>query len=292
MIKDIFKQNRVGILVTYFVLAFENLIFALYPFLFGRAIDGLLSGNYEFFNFYIGIFLVGIMVGVFRRVFDTRIFAKVWLKVGTNVISSLMSKDVESSKIITRASLSTRYVDFFEFYIPNAFRGFVSLITSLVMLWIVVPQVIGWVLLMSSMALMFSHYVSVKRKKYDHIITGTEDESNQAIQDRNQESVHKAYMSRTTSYVKMSDWEAGGWCFADLLWLVSEVVVVLTLIKMECTTGIIISTTAYVGMLYGNIGTISYFFMNLRAIEVANEKIAECSEGKGGNSDSDCGMYI
>jgi len=276
MLSEIFKKNRIGILATYCVLAFENLLFALYPWLFGRSIDGLLADDYSFFHFYIGIFFVGILVGVGRRMFDTRIFSKVWLKVSTDVISELMDKEVESSKVITRGSLSCRYVDFFEFNIPDLFRGVVTLVIAIVMLWLALTQVIGWILLLAAMAIIYSHWVSMKTKKYDHLITDTVDESNQAIQDSDKEGVMAAYESRTKSYITMSDWHAVGWGLPDLLWLATEVVAVLALIKMNCTTGQILATTAYVGMLYGNIMVLSHFFINLRAIEVANEKIEDC----------------
>ena len=278
MLRDIFRKNRKGIIFTYSVLVFENLLFALYPFLFGRAIDGMLGGDSSFFKFYVGIFAVGIIVGVARRMFDTRIFAKVWLNVSTSVIERMIDDDVDASKVITRGNLSARFVDFFEYNVPNGFRGGVSLVVSLVMLFNTVLAAMPWVSVFAATALIYSYYVANRRKEFDLQLQDTADDGNQAIHDKNKDGVFQAYDSRTKIYIKTSDWEARGWGVGDLLWLVSELVVVLNLVRMNASTGEILATVSYVGFTFRNIGTLAYFFTNIRAIEVAEEKIADCKK--------------
>lgn len=275
MLGEIFRGNRRAILLTYTVLLAENLVFALFPYYLGRSIDSLLEGRYGWFAFYVSVCLVGIVVGVSRRMFDTRVFAGVWRRVATKTIHKLMDGGVDPAKVITRAGLSTRFVDFFEFHLPHLLQGCVAIATATVMLAIAVPSVICWVMLLAACALGCAYHVSVRCKTQDVAAQESIDQSNDAINKGDRQCVADAYEQRTACYIRSSDWQAWGWGATDALGVVAEVMVVLTLVRFVRAPGEIVSTVTYTWTLFGSIGGLAEFFTRWKEVEVAKEKIAE-----------------
>ena len=281
MIREIYNGNKKAILATYTVLIIETLVFSLFPFYLGKSIDGLLEKQYGWFTFYISVCAIGIVIGISRRMFDTRVFAGVWNRISTRTVLHLIDRKVDASKIITRADLSTRFVDFFEYNIPNLFHYSISISTAVVMLSLSVPLISRWLCLLAGLALAVSYFVSTKCKIQDIKIQESLDISNKAINEKDKDGVVDAYKVRTSCYVKTSDWHAFSWGVTDILGVLGDVLVILVLVKMDCSPGKIISTVTYTWQLFGNVNGLLYFFINMKEVEVAKEKIEEESGNEG-----------
>ena len=156
MLKDVWGLCKWKMVATYSVLIIESVVWSLFPYFLGKAIDGLLVRDWYWFLVYVSVGVIGCNVGCFRRMFDTRIFGGAWKKVSSNIVCDLMRNGVEVPKIITRAGLSTRFVDFFEYAVPQLFRGVLGMVIALIMLWRLVPGVIIWLVVLVVITILIS----------------------------------------------------------------------------------------------------------------------------------------
>ena len=164
MLTEVWKLSWKGMAVTYVVLIIESLAFSFFPFYLGRAIDGLLTKDWFWFSVYLAVCVVGFSVGTVRRMFDTRVFGHAWSKVSSGIVRNLMANKMEPAKTITKAGLSSRFVDFFEFAVPSLISAVVGIITALGMLWGSVGAATWWLVLLAVLTALLSFWMSYKEK--------------------------------------------------------------------------------------------------------------------------------
>lgn len=275
MLKQIFMSNKGRISFSYLVLAAENVTFAMCPWLFGKAVDGLVADDYEAFRFYMLVISVAIIVGSFRRVADTRIFGRIWEKVTTGIIVEMIDKGSDKNKTMVAAGLAPQYVNFLEWHLPNGMRGLIYCAVSLTML---VTSTTGpgiWMVVFAVSVLISADFVARKQAEHEgHRIDACED-TTRGINESDSDLVVTAYSKRIHHYIKKSDWEAAGWCFSDVLSIAAEALVVISLVKSGATVGVILATTVYVGRLFGSMNTLTFFISMCRDIGITGRKIEE-----------------
>lgn len=273
MLTQIFKQNKWKIISIYLVVIVETIVFSLIPWFCGLALDSLLVGDSQKFKQYVAFLTFGVVLGIFRRMIDTRIFAIVWRDIAVKTVSSLMEKKIESAKIISRSGLLNRFVDFFEYNLPAFVRSNIRVITSISMIYVVVGHIVWIVVGLCILALVFGCYMVVLRKKVDHETQDIEDKVNEVIQKSNKNNLWDCYDKRSNCYIKWSDFEAWSWGLQDITGIISEVIVVLALVGNNATTGMLLATMNYVWQSHNNFYGIQLFFGNLKEIEVAEERL-------------------
>jgi len=275
VLSEIFHRNWAKISFVYSILIFESVVFALVPWLCGRAIDDLLSGQCQFFVNYILLLSFALVTGMVRRMLDTRVFASVWAGVTVETICDLIEQNEDSAKVISRAGLSDRFVDFFEFRIPLLGKAIVHLIVGYVMLWSAVEAVSLIVFGVGMLAVLWGCHLIKLRKILDHTSQDSIDKANQAIQDKDLTGVRDCYRIRKSCYIKWSDFDAWSWGFQDLAGVISEVVVVLVLVEHGASPGVILATMSYVWSVHENMTCFRWFFGALKETEVAEERISQ-----------------
>jgi len=146
-VSTLFAENRLKILTTYGLFVVENLLRLAQPFALGWAINDLLADRF----FGVGVLVVQhvlhLIVGLIRKVFDTRAFSSIYSDLATRMIVSQQAAGVDISRVTARASLSREFVDFFEHSVPMLIRSGFSVLGSLIMLawydWIIVASSLG-----------------------------------------------------------------------------------------------------------------------------------------------------
>ena len=271
MIKDIFLSNRVKITCTYFLLLFEFVIFAIAPFLLGKAVDGLLEKDNGSFITYLLLLLVALFIGFFRRVYDTRVYSSIWGDRVKQTVKGLKQREVSQPKIISRYRLLYIYSDFFEYTIPNSLASFVEIIVAFFMIGFVVPIHIFFALFgLTFVSMLFYYILSFRIQKVDFNIQHLKEKIDAEIIDK-EAAVDVNIDDITQQYIKKSDLEAAGWGLNDVCCVIAEVIVVLTIIAENQTTGTIMATLTYVWKLFTHTGCFSYYFNHKKQIEMADE---------------------
>ena len=271
MLSEIFNNNKKWLCITYTILLVEFTLFALMPWLLGKAVDQLILGDWDTFWFYIGCCSVGVLIGTGRRLLDTRAFTKIWAKAAVKTIQRLIARDVSSPKIMSRRDLVRRYADFYEFTIPQTVSAIIDIIVALVIIGLAIGTPVSWIGGLLMLSFCSSYFWSCKIQKVEQASQKIREEINHHIDDRNEEKMEGAFDAIVTKYIRHSDYDAASWGFTDVMSIAAEIILVMCLIQQEATTGTIMSTITYCWRLFIRANIISWFFMNLKHIEVAND---------------------
>lgn len=125
-IKAILKQYRLKFGLTLLLILLEAGLAILFPLFIGYAIDGAINGN-QYGAMQLGILgLVSLIVGVGRRVFDSRFYAKVYQSIGSTAIAKMTDND--SSKKSARLGMIRELVEFLENSLPELISSIIGLV--------------------------------------------------------------------------------------------------------------------------------------------------------------------
>ena len=120
------------ITVTWTLTLFETAIFALLPLLIGRSIDGLLAGDWQAFQIFIGALGVLLLVATLRRVYDTRAYGTMRVEIGKWIAAR--GSDAPVSKTNARVLMGRELVDFMELEAPQSVTAIIQILVSVLIL--------------------------------------------------------------------------------------------------------------------------------------------------------------
>lgn len=135
--------------ITWLLVVIENALMALIPLLIGFAIDGLLKqDSSDLIN--LGWVLVTLtLVSVFRRVYDTRAYGSIRVRLGAEVDKRHHKEQVSIRS--ARLDMARELVDFLEQDVPELFTAIIQLVVAIIVLAVFDPH-----LAMSAGVLLFS----------------------------------------------------------------------------------------------------------------------------------------
>lgn len=131
-ITTILKQYKVRLGFTLFLLLIEAATALLFPLFIGYAIDGAINESYSGVIQLGVLSLIALVIGVGRRVLDSRFYAKIYQKVGSKVISN-MQDDLSSVKT-ARLSMIREFVEFLENSLPELISNIIGLVGVIVII--------------------------------------------------------------------------------------------------------------------------------------------------------------
>ena len=129
----VLRHFRWRVVVTWALVLVENTLLALMPLFVGRAIDALLAkqpGALWESGVVMGALIV---VAVGRRIYDTRAYGTMRVRVGTELVGRIAEREV--SQVNARLNMSRELVDFLEAYVPELMTAVVQLVVGVAVLW-------------------------------------------------------------------------------------------------------------------------------------------------------------
>ncbi|MGP9826091.1 ABC transporter six-transmembrane domain-containing protein [Ectopseudomonas khazarica] len=118
--------------VTWILVIAENLLMALLPLFIGYSIDSLMNNQYQNVLILAGVLTALVIVAVARRIYDTRIYGDIRVKVGLDTDTRLRSHPVSTRS--ARLSMSREPVDFLEHDLPPLLTAIIQLLVTLIVL--------------------------------------------------------------------------------------------------------------------------------------------------------------
>ena len=131
---SVYQQFRWRIILTWFLVFLEGVIWVLLPAVLGKAIDSVLIQQWEGVVWLAVLLVVGVLIGTGRRLYDTRVYTHIYTRVATNTVKQQKQQDASLSVTVTRAQLVQELIDFFEYDLPEGFIALVAILGALVML--------------------------------------------------------------------------------------------------------------------------------------------------------------
>ncbi|RLV59317.1 ABC transporter permease [Parashewanella curva] len=124
--------NPMKVMCTWLMVLIENVFMILLPLFIGYAIDGLLKQNMQPLLMFALILLGLIMVSVLRRLYDTRVYGEIRVR-----LSKLVERNLRSSVVSVkdaRLTMSRELVDFLEEDLPSLISAIVQLVATMIIL--------------------------------------------------------------------------------------------------------------------------------------------------------------
>lgn len=277
-ITEIVYQNKWRIGFTYLLLVSEFVMFALIPFLMGKAIDSLLKNSFDNFYFYLSISIAAMFIGVFRRRFDTRTFVRIWHSKTYSAICYMIGRNVDSSKIISRAGLARTYGDFLEYTLPAIINAVIDLVIAIIMIWMVVPVTAYQVAVMVLLTFVVQYWFSIALRKIEIEEQKVRENNDAAIVQKDVDTILEGHKKLMKLMVRGSDIEASCWRLVELLGIIAEVMIVFALVQSEFTAGMIMSTVAYGHKVFEKTNFMNFLYSHIRQMQVAEKFMHADSE--------------
>ncbi len=125
----IIRAFWVRIAITWLIVFVENILIALIPLVIGLSIDGLLKGSTNQLFFLSAILILLVAVAFIRRLYDTRVYGTIRLKLGINLHQR--NSELKISKRSARLDMSRELVDFLEQDVPKLITAVIQISVSL-----------------------------------------------------------------------------------------------------------------------------------------------------------------
>jgi ABC-type multidrug transport system fused ATPase/permease subunit len=218
---------------TLVLLAGENIVMVVAPYLLGDAIDGLLATDTGALWIFGLVSLVGLAIGILRRVYDTRAYGRIYREMATETIAKELRHDAPVSQMTARANFVSEFVEYFEIMLPAALTSAVMLLGSIVMLGIISPVLcLGTIAVSVAVALVFF----LSKRRIANWNSGLNDEMEQQVdllsrRDATLASSHFAAIVRWR--IRLSDLEARNFGLTYLFAIALIVIAVYVLISVD-----------------------------------------------------------
>ena len=249
-LRELFAANRAKLLLTYLLFNVENLLRMSQPLVLGLAINDLLHESSFGMLLFVGQHLAHLLISSLRQMYDTRVFSGIYTKLATSLVTEQRSREITTSRVAARSSLSREFVEFFENYVPMLIKSVYSIVGALVLLALydrsLVPICLG--LLLPSVVLnrIYSRRTfELNRQLHDEL-----EHEVDVINHNHAPSVRRHYEAVASWRVKLSDCEALNFGTMELFVLGVMVLALLRTCSLtSATPGDIFAVFRYVLML-------------------------------------------
>ncbi len=205
---EILKAYKGRISITFFVLVLEHLLLLLEPLVIGIAINGLAARDWNGVYFFLGLETLIILVGVARRLYDTRAYGDIYKNIGQDISATAIENHDDLSPAIKRADLLQEVVGFFENELPMALGSTIAILGALIMLFVLAPPV-GAVALFSAIVIALIFVLSRTRiRKLNTLVNDELEARARLFMARERQPLFAHFATLVRHQISLSDLEA------------------------------------------------------------------------------------
>lgn len=136
-LKWIFKKYWKGIMFSYLLVILSNSLFFIYPKVLGNTIDHLINKEYIYLLSIIFLFIGFIVMSFISNIYDTRVFSRLLKDISQDEIKNQLDSGVDSGVINGRYGMLSSIISFFENDIPQFISSMISIIGSLILIFMI-----------------------------------------------------------------------------------------------------------------------------------------------------------
>ena len=267
-IKSLFKEYKFRFLLTIVLILAEAGIMLLFPLFIGDAIDGVINESRLGVFQLGGLGLVLLIVGVGRRVFDSRFYGKIYEATGEKMVSRM--KYNQSSVKTARLSMMREFFEFLENTLPELINNIIGLVGVVLILFSLNIKVFYGSLVVTTVIFLVYWLTSKKTMDYNEE-SNNEMERQVDVLAKNDQNVLKNHLKQTVKWnIKLSDLEAFNF---SVSWVVALAFLVVAIIVSVgdgvLQYGALFALVMYVFQYIENVLSLPLFYQNwLRLQEI------------------------
>ena len=270
LLKDFLRNQMLPFGFTCSLILMEALLTLLFPLFIGYALEDAMSGTYR------GVFQLGtlclatLIVGVGRRFFDSRFYAKVYKKMGALIIAGLNEQDTSTKS--ARLGMIKELVEFLEFSLPELINAMITLVGVATIVATLNLNVFWGTLITTILILVFYWISSAKTLRFNKA-SNDELERQVDVISKNNETELKSHLKKMMQWnVRLSDLEAVNFSLSWLVLIIFLMVsIVISVDAQFVKYGALFSLIMYVFQYMENVINIPFFYQSwLRLREMTN----------------------
>lgn len=275
ILRQIMKQHRYRLIVTYILFSLEMLGNLLRPFFLGIAVNDLIKGSYEGLILLSVVHFSWLVIGTIRHRLDTRTYTAIYSSLVTKFLARRYNKS-DVSKLSAHSTLAREFVDFLEFDLAYVVEAFYSIIGSLLLLFIYDTSVVLVCLSILLPVTGFSYFYGRKMKNLNKQKNDELEKQVDIISTGNNHLIHQHYDNLRKWQIRISDQEA--WNFGIMEIMVMVVIGLALLVTNKAAgTGIeagsLIGIYSYIQRFVSGLDTIPYTVQRLSSLNDITRRI-------------------
>ncbi len=204
----VLRRYRLVIAGTLTLIALENILRVFEPLMLGLAIDGLLVGSRRELFLFVIVAGAGLVTGVARRLYDTRVYGRIFREICTETVARENQRDSPVSRISARTGFVAEFSEFFEYFLPAALTSILGLVGAVIMLF-TLSATVGAVALLAGIFAGLVFYFT--RRRVEMFNVGLNDQTEKQVDilaTRNPLSIQEHFSSIVRWRILLSDLEA------------------------------------------------------------------------------------
>ncbi len=274
------KSNRRALGLTYALSLVEQLLALLVPWAVGIAINGLLGHEYNGLFIFVTLWLSLALLTAGRKMYDTRVFMRIYAALVTGVIGRQREDGTQSGKLVARSGLIREVVDFFERDIPDIFAMVIAFIGSLVMLFLFDWRIDLVALVMMVPVLAMNGLMWRPINRLNHSINNNIEHQARVIRYGSLTQLAKHFRFLRFLRVKTSDIEARTWVMIELCVLLASIyVLIYTATRPDIQAGTIFSVVTYFWNFQESLDRLPILMQSVSRVKDILHRIGESSAG-------------
>lgn len=262
----IYRSHFGRINLTLALLTTERFIGVAFPFVLGLAINDLIDGSYRGVFVLAGLEFTEIVIGVIRRLYDTRVYAAIYTDVADQTAR-------DTSKPVTlraaRLGLARELVDFFEWMLPELLASVIAVVGALAMLFYMLPLV-GGISVFASLTIGLVFFASQKRMFSLNKLLNNELERQVSMLQSGKGPTRRRHFRRLARWrIYLSDLEAANFGITDLVLSGLIIAAVIITIETGLSVGAVFAILTYILDIVEGMNTLPWTYQQLiRAQEI------------------------
>lgn len=283
ILKQIIRQHRYRLLITYTLFSLEMLGNLLRPLFLGIAINDLVKGSYKGLIILSAVHFSWLIIGTIRHRLDTRTYTAIYSTLVTRFLARRYNKS-DVSRLTAHSTLAREFVDFLEFDLVYVIEAAYSIVGSLLLLFYYDVQVVGVCLGILLPVIALSYWYGKRMNKLNKQKNDELEKQVDIIATGNNHLIRQHYDNLRKWQIRISDQEA--WNFGIMEVLVMLVIGLSLLITNKTAgagieAGSLIGIYSYIQRFVSGLDTIPYTVQRLSSLSDITRRIELQAEDLG-----------
>ena len=269
-LKALLRHQMLPLGLAFALILVEAFLTLLFPLFIGRALDGAMHGVY------LGVLQLGLLgfatviIGLCRRFFDSRLYSKIYQKIGPKLVQSLDGQDTSIKS--ARLGMLKELVEFLEFSLPELIHAIISLFGVILIIAQLDLNIFLGALLCTALILMI-YWISSSKTLSFNKAANDEQEKQVAVVSKKDEPELKNHLRKMMKWnIKLSDLEAVNFSLAWFILMIFLVASIIISVQNPLVKyGALLSLIIYVFQYMESVINLPFFYQSwLRLKEITH----------------------
>jgi ABC-type multidrug transport system fused ATPase/permease subunit len=281
--KEIAIKYKYSIALVMLFVLIENVSFIIEPTFFGKLLDTLIDHFYDHEKIdyilpliiWIMVYLLNVIGGSLHRLFNGRVYSKMYASIATDVVIESQARGDQFSKMLVRAELVKEYIVFFKERLPEVMWQLSATAGAIIALFFYDYRI---ALVCISVTLPIAFINNLNRKNVTRLqkdIHDNQEELFTLIENKDTSKISEFYQKTVSPKTRIARWNAFGYSTGKVLLVIIFIAVLFICVDVDkFSTGKIYSIVAYLWTFIASTDYLPELMESLASVKDLNERFS------------------